>query len=83
MKHVWRRLTGRCISCGQKLNPKKTLSIRIVEINNKGSQLASKLGRTPQAQSCKKCNRIVFEGDPGFNPSYLLIDMGLGICPKK
>ncbi len=83
MKHYWRRLTGRCTSCGQKLNSKKTLSTRIEEINNKGTRLASKLGRTPQARSCKKCNRIVFEGDPGFDPSYLLIDMGLGIYSKK
>lgn len=82
MKHLCRRLTGRCPSCGQKLNSKKTTTARIVEINNKGTRLASRLGRMPQTQTCKKCNRIVFEGQPGFIQNYLLIDMGLGIRPK-
>jgi hypothetical protein len=82
MKHLCRRLTGRCPSCGQKLNSKKTTTARIVEINNKGTRLASRLGRMPQTQTCKKCNRIVFEGQPGFVQNYLLIDMGLGIRPK-
>ncbi len=82
MKHLCRRLAGRCISCGQKLNSKQTTTARIVEINNKGSRLASRLGRMPQAQTCKKCNRIVFEGQPGFVQNYLLIDMGLSVRPK-
>jgi hypothetical protein len=82
MKHLHRRLTGRCISCGQMLKSKQTITTRIVEINNKGTRLASRLGRTPQTQSCKKCHRIVFEGEPGFVQNYLLIDMGLGMPPK-
>ncbi|UCC22134.1 MAG: hypothetical protein JSW23_10085 [Planctomycetota bacterium] len=83
MKYFWRRITGRCTSCGQKLNTKKTLTTRIVEINDKSSRLASQLGRTPQTQSCKTCHRIIFEGQPGFVHRYLLIDMGLSIYPKK
>ncbi|UCF43596.1 MAG: hypothetical protein JSV99_01315 [Planctomycetota bacterium] len=83
MKLLWRQLTGRCTSCGQKLNSKKTPSTRIVEINNKGTRLASQLGRMPQTQSCKKCNRIVFEGQPGFIQRHLLIDMGLGTHHRK
>ncbi len=83
MKHLWRLLTGRCTSCGQKLKSKQTMIERLEEINNKGSRLAKRLGRMPQVQSCKNCHRIVFEGEPGFVQSYLLIDMDLGICPKK
>jgi hypothetical protein len=83
MKRFYRRLTGRCTSCGQKLNSKQTTTARIVEINKKGSRLASQLGRMPQTHSCKKCHRIVFEDQPGFVQNYLLIDMGLGIYPKK
>ena len=82
MKHLYRRLAGRCISCGQKFNSKQTITTRIVEINNKGSRLASRLGRMPQAQTCKECNRIIFEGQPGFVQNYLLIDMGLSVRTK-
>ena len=82
MKHLWRLFTGRCTSCGQKLRSKQTMIERLKEINNKGSRLAKQLERMPQVQSCKKCHRIIFEGELGFVQSLLLIDMDLGTCPK-
>jgi hypothetical protein len=83
MRYIWRKLTKRCIFCGQKLKSKQTTAKRLVEINNKGNRLIERFGHTPQVQSCKKCHRIVFEGEPGFVQSLLLIDMELGISPKK
>jgi hypothetical protein len=83
MKYILRRLTQRCTSCGQKLESKQKQRERLEEINNKGSRLARRLGRMPQVQSCKNCHRIVFEGEPGFVGSYLLVDMDLGERQKK
>lgn len=83
MKYLWRRLTRRCTFCGQKLNSKQTAAERLVEINNRGNRLIEQLGRQPQVQGCKRCHRIVFEGEQGFVHSLLLIDMELGRCPKK
>lgn len=75
MKYLWRRLTGRCASCGQKLNSKQTAEKRLLEINNKAAQLAGALGRQPQTQGCNDCHRIILEGEPEFVQRYLLIDM--------
>ena len=75
MKHLWRLLTGRCTSCGQKLKSKQTVTERVSEINNKAGLLATSFGRRPQVQSCEKCDRIVFEGEQGFVQSLLLIDL--------
>ena len=83
MKHLLKRLNRRCTSCGQKLKSKHTKIERLEEINNRGSLLAKRLGRTPQVQSCKNCHRIVFEGEAGFVQSYLLVDMDLGKRQKK
>jgi len=75
MKYLWRRLTGRCALCGQRLNSKQTIAKRMAEINKRSSRLAKSLGRWPQVQSCKRCHKIVFEGEAGFVQSLLLIDM--------
>jgi hypothetical protein len=83
MRYLWRRLTKRCISCGQKLNSKQTAAERLAEINNKSIRLTEQLGKPPQVQNCKKCNRIIFEGEQGFVQSLLLIDMVIGRRPKK
>ena len=83
MKHLWRLLTGRCTSCGQKLKSKQTGTERVSEINNKADLLAASFGRRPQVRSCEKCHRIVFEEELGFVQSLLLIDMDLDIYPKK
>lgn len=83
MRYIWRKLTKRCIFCGQKLNSKQTTAERLAEINNKGNRLIERLGHSPQVQSCKKCRKIVFEGEQGFVQSLLLIDMELGRRPKK
>ena len=48
---------------------------RLSEINDKAAHLTTLLGRKPQTQSCKKCHRMVFEGELGFVQSLLLIDM--------
>jgi len=75
MKYLYRRLTGRCISCGQKLESNQTVAERVAEINKRSSRLANSLGRWPQVQSCMRCHKIVFEGEEGFVQSLLLIDM--------
>jgi len=75
MKYVWRRLTGRCTVCGQKLNSKRAITERISEINDRANRLAKPLGRWPQVQNCTKCHKIVFESESGFVQSLLLIDM--------
>jgi len=73
MKYLW-HFTGRCKSCGQKLKSEQTIEERLQEINNIASHLAVKLGRQPQTQTCKECYKVVFEGEPGFTQSLLLID---------
>jgi len=75
MNYIWRRLTGRCVSCGQKLNSKQIISDRMSEINQRAARLTKTLGRRPQVQTCRKCQQIVFESEPGFVQSYLLIDL--------
>jgi hypothetical protein len=75
MKYVWRSLTGRCTRCGQRLNGHRPSDEVLEEINYRVSRLAGELGRTPRAQNCNKCSRIVFEGEPGFVKRYLLVDI--------
>ncbi len=75
MKYLWRRLTKRCTCCGQQLNGHQTINDRIIEINRRAIRLTEELGRIPRAQNCKKCNRLVFEGEPGFVQRYLLVDI--------
>ena len=75
MKYLWRLLNARCTLCGQKLESSQTVAERVTEINRRNARVAKSLGRYPQAQSCKKCHRIVFESEPGFVRSILLIDM--------
>jgi len=75
MKYLWRRLTGRCISCGKKLKSKQTEEEAVLEINNNAARLTKSLRRWPQTQNCKKCHRLVLEGQLGFVQSLLLIDM--------
>ena len=81
MKYLWRQVTGRCTFCGQKLNSNQTTTERISEINDRADHRAKSLGRCPQVQSCKKCHKLVFEGDAGFVPSLLLVDM-VDIYPR-
>jgi hypothetical protein len=75
MMHVWRRLTGCCPRCGQRLNGHQAASERVLEINNRATRLTEALGRSPFAQNCNKCSRIVFEGESGFVQRYLLVDI--------
>jgi hypothetical protein len=81
MKYLWRRLMGRCTSCGQKLKSNQTTTERISEINDRADHQAKSLGRCPQVQSCKKCHKLVFEGEAGFVQSLLLVDM-VDIYPR-
>jgi hypothetical protein len=83
MKYLLRWLRGQCTFCGQKPDSKQPVTERMSEINERADVLAASLGRPPQVQSCPKCERIVFEGEPGFVQSLLLFDMELGRCPKK
>ncbi|MGA2091909.1 MAG: hypothetical protein ABSH16_00685 [Sedimentisphaerales bacterium] len=75
MRFVWRVLTGRCTRCGQQLNGHRESSEVLNEINGRVGRLAEELGRSPLAQNCHKCNRLVFEGEPGFTQRYLLVDI--------
>ncbi len=75
MRYIWRRVRGRCPRCGQRLNGYKTAGERICDINNRASRLTEMLGRTPQAQNCSLCGRLVFEEEPGFVQRYLLVDI--------
>lgn len=83
MKYLWCWLTKRCTLCGQKLGSKQTAAERLAEINDRGTRLAERLGYPPRVQNCKKCNRIIFEGEQGFVQSFLLIDMEFGGYAKK
>jgi len=75
MKYLCRFLTWRCTSCGQKLKLKQTTAERLIELNDRAERLAASLERKPQTQSCTKCHKVVFETEPGFVQTYLLIDM--------
>jgi hypothetical protein len=75
MRSLWRWLTKRCASCGQRLDSEKAIREQVSEINDRASRLAKSLGRWPQVQSCKRCHKIVFEGESGFVQSLLLIDI--------
>jgi hypothetical protein len=75
MAYMWRMLTGRCTRCGQRLNGHRDSSEVIMEINSRVSRLTEELGRSPLAQNCHRCNRIVFEGESGFVQRYLLVDI--------
>ena len=75
MRFVWRVLTKRCTCCGQRLNGHRDSSEVTSEINSRVDRLAEDLGRSPRAQNCNKCNRLVFEGEPGFAQRYLLVDI--------
>ena len=77
MQYLWRKLTNRCTRCGQKLNSRQSLTQRTSEINERVSDLVESLGRPPQVQNCSKCDRIVFETEPGFVYRGLLIDFML------
>jgi hypothetical protein len=75
MRYVLRALTGRCTRCGQPLNGHRDASIVINEINSRVHHLVKELGRNPRAQNCHRCNRLVFEGEPGYVQRYLLVDI--------
>jgi hypothetical protein len=75
MSYIWSRVMGRCPGCGQRLNGHRTADEKILEINNRASRLTKMLGRTPQAQNCSICGRLVFEEERGFIQRYLLIDI--------
>jgi hypothetical protein len=75
MKYLWRRLTDRCIHCGQKISSERTTKERLAQINYRADRMAASLGRWPQSQPCKHCQKIVLEGQSGFVQRFLLIDM--------
>jgi hypothetical protein len=68
-------MSGRCGECGQKLHATRRIERRLLRINHKAERLSKSLGRRPRVQTCRKCNRIVLEGQAGFVDNYLLIDM--------
>lgn len=75
MVYIWRRLRGRCTSCGQAINTRKSPSERVLQINDRANRLTAELGRRPLTQTCPRCHQIVFEGEPGFVQRYLLVDI--------
>jgi len=80
MWYLLRRLMGCCVRCGQKNNQAQTTAERVAELNKRSGRLAKSLGRWPQVQCCKGCGRLVFEGETGYIPSFLLIDIDY-YCP--
>ena len=76
MRSLYQRVTGRCRCCGQKLKSDQPTYQRLHEINERANRMSELLGRKPQVQSCRDCQQIVFEGEKGFEPTYLLIDVG-------
>lgn len=76
MKSLYRRVTGRCSCCGQKLKPNQKTYERLSQINQRANRISQFLGRKPKVQSCRECKQILFEGERGFEPTYLLIDVG-------
>jgi len=74
MIRLWRKLMRQCTNCGQKTKPIQVPQKRVAELNKRSGRLAKSLGRWPQVQICKKCGRMVMEGEPGFVLSLLLID---------
>ena len=75
MRYVWKLFKGRCPRCGQRLEGHQPAGERVDEINGRVTRLAEALGRSPLAQNCDKCSRLVFEGEPGFVQRYLLVDI--------
>ena len=75
MKYLWRCLTQRCTSCGQKLKSKQTITERIAKLNTKSTRLTKRLGRKPQTQNCRQCQKMLFEGESGFMQNCLLLEM--------
>ena len=63
------------LRCGQPLNGHRSAGEVVSEINDMAGRMAALFGRSPQAQNCRKCNRLVFEGEPGFVQRYLLVDI--------
>ena len=80
MWYLLRRLMGCCVRCGQKNNQAQTTAERVAELNKRSGRLAKSLGRWPQVQCCKSCGRLLFEGETGYTPSFLLIDIDY-CCP--
>ncbi len=75
MRYIWRKLTGRCPRCGQRLNGHQAAGDSVLEINSRATHLTEVLERSPLTQNCSECGRIVFEGEPGFVQRYLLVDI--------
>jgi hypothetical protein len=70
----WRGLTQRtCPNCGQRELIELTMVQRVAQRNLREGRLAELFGRKPRAQSCRKCGRLVFEGEAGFEWDPLLL----------
>lgn len=71
---LWRGLVQRqCPNCSQKLLPKLTMVQEIASRNLRQRTLAELFGRPPRRQNCRKCGRIVFEGERGYQWDPLLL----------
>lgn len=70
----WRGLVQRqCPNCGQRQLTELTMVQRIAQRNLRQRRLAELFGRKPRTQSCRKCGRLVFEGEAGFEWDPLLL----------
>ena len=71
---LWRGLVQRqCPNCNQKLLPKLTMVQQIARRNLRQRRLVELFGRTPRRQTCRKCGRVVFEGETGYQWDPLLL----------
>ncbi len=82
MKGLW-IITGRCSVCGQRLKNSTSLEKRVLKINKRCVKAEKKLGRAPFVQSCRKCNKLIIEGETGFVDRYLIIDLPESIQKKS
>ena len=75
MRYLWRKLTGRCTKCGQRLEGHQSEHQRVEDLNTRAETISETLGRPPRAQNCVQCNHIIFEGEHGFIRRCLLVDI--------
>ncbi len=75
MRALYRKLTARCVQCGQKLDSNHSATTQATRVNKRFSDSLKTLTRTPMVQNCRKCQRIIFEGEPGFVQRCLLTDI--------
>jgi uncharacterized protein with PIN domain len=74
VRQIWQKLTNKCPKCSQNLRSKDSPEKKVHQIETRIERRIASLGRQPRVQSCRECGQIVFEGERGFEESFLLVD---------